>query len=78
MVYDSVTNIWSVTQNLSAGTLVFRANNANTLFYSDPTGSGALSQGSTGTAGIPVATAGNYTVTLNFGNAVFRYNLKMN
>jgi hypothetical protein len=78
MAYDSVANIWSVTQNLSAGTLVFRANNANTLFYSDPTGSGALSQGSTGTAGIPVATAGNYTVTLNFGNAVFRYNLKMN
>ncbi len=78
MVYDSTARIWSVTQNLNSGTTVFRANNANTLFYSDPNGTGALSQGTTGTVGITVATAGSYTVTLNFSGAVFRYNFKLN
>ena len=74
MTYDSVTMIWSVTQNLSTGSVYFRANNSNTLAYSDPNSTGALSLG---TAGIPIATAGNYTVTLNLSGAIFRYSLSM-
>jgi hypothetical protein len=53
----------------------FRANNSNTLAYSDPNGTGGLSLG---TDGITVTDAGNYTVTLNFTGAIFRYNLKKN
>ncbi len=75
MTYDHTARTWSVTQSLSAGLVYFRANNSNTLAYSDPTGSGSLSLG---TGGITVANAGNYTVTLNFTGAVFRYNLKQN
>jgi len=75
MTYDQVARTWSVTQNLSAGLVYFRANNSNTLAYSDPTASGALSPG---TSGITVSAAGNYTVTLNLSGAIFRYNLKKN
>ncbi|MGA3015039.1 MAG: SusE domain-containing protein [Bacteroidales bacterium] len=75
MTYDSIAKIWSVTQNLSAGSVYFRANNSDNLAYSDPNSTGGLSPG---TAGIPLATAGNYTVTLNFNGAIFRYNLKKN
>jgi hypothetical protein len=79
MTYDPVTRTLSVTQSLSAGTFVFRANNANTLFYSDPAGTGKLTQGDPSSlAGITVTAAGNYTVTLNFTGAVFRYSLKQN
>jgi hypothetical protein len=75
MAYDSVARTWSVTSNLTAGLVYFRANNSNTLAYSDPNGTGGLSLG---TDGITVTDAGNYTVTLNFTGAIFRYNLKKN
>lgn len=75
MTYDQVARTWSVTQNLSAGLVYFRANNSNTLAYSDPTASGALSPG---TSGITVSAAGNYTVTLNLSGAIFRYKLQKN
>jgi hypothetical protein len=74
MTYDQVTRTWSVTQSLSAGLVYFRANNSNTLAYSDPTASGSLSPG---TSGITVSAAGNYTVTLNLSGAIFRYSLSM-
>jgi len=78
MTYNSTTRTWGVTLNLSAATFVFRANQSNTLFYSDPAGTGALTQGANGTAGITVPAAGNYTVTLNFTGAIFRYSLVKN
>jgi hypothetical protein len=74
MAYDSVARTWSATTNLTAGLVYFRANNSNTLAYSDPTASGSLSPG---TSGITVSAAGNYTVTLNLSGAIFRYSLIM-
>ena len=75
MAYDSVARTWSATTALTAGLVYFRANNSNTLAYSDPNATGALSLG---TDGITVTDAGNYTVTLNFTGAKFRYNLHKN
>jgi hypothetical protein len=75
MAYDSVARTWSATTSLTAGLVYFRANNSNTLAYSDASASGSLSQG---TDGITVTDAGNYTVTLNLSGAKFRYNFHKN
>lgn len=72
MTFDATTGLWTVTKALTAGTLSFRANGADTIKY----GSAATANGklvADGTA-IPVATAGTYKITFNVsipGNYVY-------
>jgi len=72
MTYDAAANVWTVTKALSAGTLKFRANGADTInFGSAETANGKLV--ANGTA-IPVVTAGTYKITFNVsipGNYVY-------
>lgn len=78
MTYNSATQTWSVTANLVAGGLKFRANSdaanvKNTL---------GLTKGKLAAGGsdITVATAGNYTITLDLSKAAgnYAYTLKKN
>lgn len=78
MTYNSATQTWSITANLTAGNLKFRANSdaanvKNTL---------GLTKGKLAAGGsdITVATAGNYTITLDLSKAAgnYAYTLKKN
>ena len=69
MTYNQARNVWTITTNLNAGALKFRANNAWDLNYG-PASSDAL----TGTlistdAAVTITQAGNYTITLDFSQA---------
>ena len=75
MVYDSIAKTWSVTLNLTAAKIKFRANQKWDLNYGDNGADGSLEEGG---ADIAVPADGNYTVTLNLSGAIFRYNLKKN
>ncbi len=76
MAYDSIAKTWKATLNLTAAGLKFRANHAWDLNYGDDgSNTGKLSAGG---ANITVAAAGNYTVTLNLSQPVYRYQLKKN
>ncbi|MFN3997320.1 SusE domain-containing protein [Algoriphagus sp.] len=63
-VFDKVTNSLKITTNLKAGELKFRANNNWDFNFGGS--NGALTAGG---ANIPVAAAGNYTITLSFDPA---------
>jgi len=72
MVYDVATSTWTVTKTLAAGTLTFRANNADLITY----GSAAVANGKLVAKGdaIPVTEAGTYKITFNVsipGNYVY-------
>ncbi|QHS63801.1 SusE domain-containing protein [Chitinophaga agri] len=67
MTLDGTTKKWSITTALQAGTFYFRANNANTITFSDDDNNGVLTAGSTGA--ISIATAGTYTITMDLNNA---------
>jgi hypothetical protein len=76
MVYDTVAKTWSVTLNLTAANIKFRANAAWDLNYGDDgSNTGKLSAGG---ANIAVAAAGNYTVTMNLSQPIYKYLLKKN
>jgi len=75
MTYDPVTDTWSVTLDLVAGDIKFRANDAWVINYGDPTGAGKLTQDG---ANIPISTAGNYTITLDLSGAIYRYSVGAN
>ena len=74
MTYDAVNKIWTVTITLTAGEIKFRANNAWDINYGDDGGNGTLEPGG---ANI-VCGAGNYTITLNLSNPVYKYKLQKN
>ncbi|MDO9274100.1 MAG: SusE domain-containing protein [Lutibacter sp.] len=65
MVYDAATKTLSITMNLTAAGIKFRANNAWALNLGDNGADGTLEYDG---ANIAVAVAGNYTVTLNLSN----------
>lgn len=62
MTYDADAKVWTITLDLVAGEIKFRANDAWDLNYGDDGADGSLEEG---TANIPIGTAGNYTVTLD-------------
>lgn len=66
MTFDPLTNLWTVTKALTAGTLKFRANGADVITY----GSAAVANGKLVAKGtdIAVATAGTYKITFNVSN----------
>lgn len=75
MTYDEANKVWTVTMDLTAAAIKFRANNSWDLNYGDDGGNGSLEAGG---ADIVVPAAGNYTITLNLSNPVYKYKLQKN
>lgn len=62
MTYDAANKLWKITINLSAGEVKFRANDSWDLNYGDDGADKVLEAGG---ANIAVASAGNYTISLD-------------
>jgi len=75
LIYDKATKTLKVTLALKVGKIKFRANDAWDLNYGDNDFDGSLEEGG---ADIPVAVAGNYTITLNLEVAGYAYEIKKN
>lgn len=75
MTYDPQNKVWTITADLAAGEIKFRANDAWNLDYGDTGADGRLDQGGDN---IAVDEAGNYTVTLDLSEAPYTYSLTMN
>lgn len=76
MTFDPAANTWSITLNLNAGAIKFRANNAWDINLGDKGNDGKPELGGDN---IPISEAGNYTITLDVsvgGNWV--YTIKKN
>jgi hypothetical protein len=73
MTYDGKNKIWTVTLDLTAATVKFRANDAWDLNYGSNANDGTLQPGG---SNIPIASAGNYTVT--FDPSKLTYTVKKN
>lgn len=77
MTYNSATKVWTVTLNLTDKQLKFRANNGWDINYGDTGADGKLEFNSPDN--IKVATAGNYTVTLDLSTPrSYKYTLAKN
>lgn len=73
MKYDPVNKVWTVTMNLTAGNIKFRANGSWDLNYGDG-GNGMLVEN--GNDNIPVATAGKYKIIMDLSNPpLYKYSL---
>jgi hypothetical protein len=69
MTFDATNKVWKITLNLLPGAMKFRANDGWELNYG-PADSNALTGNLMQTDGaITIATAGNYTVTIDFNQA---------
>ncbi|MEN8116596.1 MAG: SusE domain-containing protein [Bacteroidota bacterium] len=75
MTYDMGTKTWSVTVDLVAGEIKFRANDDWALNYGDDDFDGTMEEGG---ANIPIADAGNYTLILNLEVAGYSYTVVKN
>lgn len=75
MTYDLTTKVWSLTVDLNAGSIKFRANDAWDLNYGDDGADGILERDG---ANISVSTAGNYTVKLNLSTYPYSYSITQN
>lgn len=75
MIYDPGTNKWGITLDLVAGDIKFRANDAWDLNLGD---TGANKKMEYGGDNIAVAVAGNYTIELNLGAAIYTYKITKN
>jgi len=75
MTYDPATNKWSITLNLVAGEIKFRANDDWGINLGD---TGANKKMEYGGDNIAVAEAGNYTIELNLGVAIYTYKITKN
>jgi hypothetical protein len=79
MTYEPLSDVWTITLDLTAGTdankIKFRANDAWDINMGDDKADGKLEYGG---ADITVPEAGNYTVTLNLSEAIYRYTLVKN
>jgi starch-binding outer membrane protein SusE/F len=64
LTYDPATKTWSITLDLNAGKIKFRANDAWDINYGDNGADQSLEEGG---SDISITSAGNYTVTLNLG-----------
>ncbi len=78
MTFNASNGSWSITTNLTVGEMKFRANNDWGLNFGD-NDSPNDGKPEYGGSNIPVATAGNYTITLNIGiGGNYTYKLKKN
>lgn len=75
MTYNPDTQLWTVTLDLNAADIKFRANGAWDLNYGSNDQNGKLQQNG---ANIHIDAAGNYTVTLDLSHTVYRYTVKKN
>lgn len=75
MTYDATTNTYSITTNLTAGKIKFRANNNWDINFGDDNLDGKPDYGG---ANIDVAVAGNYTITLDLTAGNYSYLIKKN
>ncbi len=75
MTYDKIANVWSVTLDLKAGELKFRANDAWDLNYGDDGGDRRLDRNG---ANIPIDSDGNYTITLDLSGPIYTYKIVKN
>ena len=72
-LYDEENNLLTLTTDLEAGDIIFRANDANDFTLGDNDANGRLQIGG---ANIPIAEAGNYTINLEILNeAEYKYEL---
>jgi hypothetical protein len=77
MTYSKTTKVWTVTLNLSANEIKFRANDGWDLAYGDDGANGSLEPGNA--ANIKVPSAGNYTITLDLSSPRnYKYTLTKN
>ena len=75
MTYDKIKNVWTVTLDLVAGEIKFRANDSWDLNYGDDGGDRKLDAGG---ANIPIAADGNYTITLDLSGPIYTYRIVKN
>ncbi len=75
MTYDPLADTWSITLNLVTGKIKFRANDAWDINLGDNQADEKLEYGGTD---IDVAEAGNYTITMNLSEAIYRYTVVKN
>jgi hypothetical protein len=75
MTYSTTTNVWTVTVNLVVGDIKFRANGAWDINFGDTGGDKKLEYGGDN---IPVAAAGNYTITLDLSKTIYKYKIVKN
>ncbi|MDI6403032.1 SusE domain-containing protein [Balneolaceae bacterium ANBcel3] len=75
MTYDPDEKVWTITLDLTAGEIKFRANDDWALNYGDNIGNGTLEDGGNN---IPVAEAGNYTVILDLSGPIYTYQVIQN
>ena len=75
MTYDVANKVWTVTLDLVQGEIKFRANDSWDLNYGDDGADGKLDPGG---ANIAIPAAGNYTITLDLSQAIYKYKIKKN
>jgi len=75
MTYSALDGVWTVTLDLVAGDVKFRANDDWALDYGSDAANGICDQGG---ANIPIDTNGNYTITLDLRGPLYRYTIVKN
>lgn len=75
MTYDDATQLWTVTLDLNAADIKFRANGSWDLNYGSDAQNGKLQPGA---GNIHIDAAGNYTITLDLSHTVYRYKIEKN
>lgn len=77
MTWDATNNVMTITLNLTAGEIKFRANDAWDINFGDDGANGSLEYGEDN---IAIASAGNYTITLDLkgGGGKYTYTVKKN
>jgi len=75
MTYDPTNKVWTITLDLSAGKIKFRANDDWALNYGDNGGDGTLERDG---SNIAIDTAGNYTIELDFSSSPYSYSVTQN
>lgn len=73
--FDTTTDLWTVTGDFPAGAFKFRANDSWDLNYGSDANDGILQDGG---GNINITAAGNYTITLDLTNTVYKYSIKKN
>ncbi len=75
MTFDPATNKWTITLDLVAGEIKFRANDSWDVNLGDDGLNKSLEYNG---ANIPIAAPGNYTIDLILNRAIYTYNIKKN
>jgi hypothetical protein len=75
MTFDASAGTWSKTLDLAAGKIKFRANGAWGIDFGDNKTNLSLEYGG---ADIPIASAGNYKITLDLRGPIYTYVIKKN